>query len=142
VTLVAPLDTFIAELVAQRPSTAVWLFPGHTPGQPLTPKSLGRRLIRIGVTRSARVGALHDLIREVPGPVLAPLIGYNPNFIADRAATLAVPGPTIPHCVREREARDYEALPTRGFRLVLGDDHSSDEQTIACAPAASRRRLP
>jgi hypothetical protein len=96
VALVAPLNALIAELVAQRPSTVVWLFPGHTPGQPLTPKTLGHRLVRIGVTRSARVAALHDLIRQVPGPVLAPLIGYNPNFIADRAATLAVPWANYP----------------------------------------------
>jgi hypothetical protein len=96
VALVAPLDTLLAELVGQRPANAVWLFPGRTPGQPLTPKTLGHRLVRIGVTRSARIGALHDLIRHVPGPVLAPLIGYNPNFIADRAATLAVPWANYP----------------------------------------------
>ena len=68
----------------------MWLFPGRTPDRPINPKTLAERLIRIGVNRAARVAALHELIREVPGPVLAPLIGYNPNFIADRAATLAV----------------------------------------------------
>jgi hypothetical protein len=35
-------------------------------------------------------------MRQIPGPVLAPLIGYNPNFLADRAATLAVPWANYP----------------------------------------------
>lgn len=94
--LVAPLDHLVGELAARRASDDRWLFPGHTPGQPLHPKTLGQRLLRIGVSRAARVAALHDLIREVPGPVLAPLIGYNPNFIADRAATLAAPWANYP----------------------------------------------
>jgi hypothetical protein len=96
VQLVAPLDQLIDELATGRRGESVWLFPGHTAVLPLHPKTLGARLLRIGVTRAARVGALHDLIREVPGPVLAPLIGYNPNFIADRAATLAVPWANYP----------------------------------------------
>lgn len=50
---------------------------------------LDERLLRQGVGRAARVAALHHLIEHVPAPVLADLIGYNPNFIADRAASLA-----------------------------------------------------
>jgi hypothetical protein len=94
--VVAPLDGLIVELAARRTAQDIWLFPGATPGQPLNPKTLAERLVRIGVTRAARVAALHDLIREVPGPVLAPLIGYNPNFLAERAATLAVPWANYP----------------------------------------------
>ncbi len=90
VQVVAPLDAMIVALFARRSGDDVWLIPGRTPDRPVNPKTLAERLIRIGVSRAARVAALHDLIREVPGPVLAPLIGYNPNFVADRAATLAV----------------------------------------------------
>jgi hypothetical protein len=99
--LVTPLDQMLADLADSRPETGGWLFPGQVRGQPLNPKSLGYRLQRIGVNRAARVAALHDLIREVPGPVLAPLIGYNPNFLADRAATLAVPWANYP-AIRQR----------------------------------------
>ena len=98
--LLAPVDRLIAEL-ATRTVTSRWLFPGQNPGQPLSPKSLGQRLLRLGITRAARVAALHDLIREIPAPVLGHLIGYNPNFIADRAATLAVPYATYPQ-LRQR----------------------------------------
>jgi hypothetical protein len=96
VQVVAPLDGMLVELATRRTSTDVWLIPGRTPDRPLNPKTLAERLSRLGVTRPARVAALHDLIREVPGPVLAPLIGYNPNFVADRAATLAVAWATYP----------------------------------------------
>ena len=96
VQVVAPLDDMLVALAARRSGDEVWLFPGRTPDRPINPKTLAERLIRIGVNRAARVAALHELIREVPGPVLAPLIGYNPNFIADRAATLAVPWANSP----------------------------------------------
>ena len=47
-----------------------------------------------GVTRAARVGAFHDLVQHIASPVLADLIGYNPNVIAKRATTLGAPWDT------------------------------------------------
>ena len=33
--------------------------------------------------------ALHDLIGQIPTPILADALGYNPNFVAERAANLS-----------------------------------------------------
>lgn len=68
-----------------------WLFPGRHPRQPVAAKSLTERLNRVGVTCSARVAAFHDLAAQIPSPVLADLIGYNPHFLAERAAALGTP---------------------------------------------------
>ena len=73
-----------------------WLFPGKHPLRPAAAKTLAERLNRIGVTRNARVAAFHDLAAQIPSPVLAELIGYNPNFLAERATALGVPWPTYP----------------------------------------------
>ncbi len=62
-----------------------------TPGQPLTAKSLGQRLLRLDINCSTRVAALHHLISHIPASVLADLIGYNPNVIAEQAVALATP---------------------------------------------------
>ena len=68
-----------------------WLFPGRLPGRPVAAKSLTERLNRIGITCNARVAAFHHLATQIPSPVLAELIGYNPNFLAERASTLGTP---------------------------------------------------
>lgn len=68
-----------------------WLFPGRTAGQPVSSHGLGERLRLHGVTREARVSALHDLTRQVPSTILADLIGYNRFVIANRAGVLAEP---------------------------------------------------
>ncbi len=73
-----------------------WLFPGKHPSRPVAAKTLIERLNRIGVTRDARVAAFHDLAVQIPSPVLAALIGYNPNFLAERATALGVPWQTYP----------------------------------------------
>ena len=86
----------IAQLVAAhlndpaRPHSP-WLFPGRTPGQPCSAHALAQRLHTHGVTRAARIAALHDLVQQIPSPVLAGLIAYNPHVIANRAAALAAP---------------------------------------------------
>jgi len=88
---VAPLDDLLNELADKHPNQDDWLFPGGTPGQPLTAKTLGQRLLRLDVNRATRVAALHHLIGQIATPVLADLIGYNPNFIAEQATALAAP---------------------------------------------------
>jgi len=85
---VEPLPRLLANFVEANLASDAWLFPGQEPTRPVSPKTLGQRLLRHGVNRAARVAALHHLIEHVPTPVLANLIGYNPNFVADRAATL------------------------------------------------------
>lgn len=99
---IAPIEPF-ATLLKQLAETAnhQWLFPGDIPGEPIGPNMISQRLRRIGLNRNTRIGALHDLIQQIPGPVLAELIGYNPNFVAERALTLAAPWTNYPN-VRQR----------------------------------------
>jgi hypothetical protein len=85
--VVAPFGQLLAQLV--KTSNNRWLFPGTIAGEPCSPNTTGLRLRRVGITRATRVAALHDLISQIPGPVLAELIGYNPNFVAERAVALA-----------------------------------------------------
>jgi hypothetical protein len=90
--LAEPVAHLVRNLLDEQPDTnSVWLFPGRTPGQPRSSHSLGESFRAIGVTQAARIAALHDLVQQIPSPVLAELIGYNPTVIAKRAATLATP---------------------------------------------------
>ncbi|MBB5085294.1 hypothetical protein [Nonomuraea endophytica] len=91
-----PLDRLITDLIAQRRNmgtaanpTSPWLFPGQRPGRPITVNRLRDRLRDLGITRSSRVAAFNELLREIPAPVLADLVGCNPGFAAARASTLA-----------------------------------------------------
>ena len=77
-----------AEVLARSPGTP-WLFRGRVPGHPMGASALSQRLRAIGVTGAARVAALHDLIGQIPTPILADALGYNPNFVAERAANLS-----------------------------------------------------
>ena len=52
-----------------------------------------------------RIAAHHDLVQQIPSPVLAGLIAYNPHVIANRAAALAAPW------------QHYAALRTRTARV-------------------------
>ena len=92
--VIAPFDELLRRLV--KTSNNRWLFPGTIPGEPCHPNTTGQRLLRLGITRATRVAAFHDLVQQIPGPVLAELIGYNPNFVAERAATLAAPWSNYP----------------------------------------------
>jgi hypothetical protein len=91
-----PLGDLTARLAAQRRNmgtaanpTSSWLFPGRLPGQPITAKQLLSRLRTLGVTRAARTAAFDQLLRDIPAPVLADLVGCNPRFAAERASVLA-----------------------------------------------------
>lgn len=91
-----PLAGLTARLLAQRRNMATaanpsspWLFPGRLPGRPITPQQLLGRLRALGVTRAARTAAFDQLLREVPAPVLADVVGCNPRFAAERASALA-----------------------------------------------------
>ncbi len=101
---IEPLAELLADLATALPTADAWLFPGQQPGRPVSPKTLGQRLLPHGVNRAARVAALHHLIEHVPTPLLANLIGYNPNFVADRAATLNTAWANYP-TLRARPAR-------------------------------------
>jgi hypothetical protein len=91
-----PLSSLALKLKAHRPNMATaanrespWLFPGRSAGQPIQPKQLARRLASIGISRLGRLAAFHRLVTEIPAPVLAELLGYNPKVVTERAAELA-----------------------------------------------------
>jgi hypothetical protein len=91
-----PLGDLTARLLAQRRNMGTaanpaspWLFPGRLPGQPITAKQLLGRLRTLGITRAARTAAFDQLLRDIPAPVLADLVGCNPRFATERASALA-----------------------------------------------------
>ncbi len=98
VVLPAPLGALVDRLDRDRYGSAVigrtdthpWLFPGRTPGRPLSIGRLKARLAAIGVIgRTARNTALIDLASQLPPAVLARLLGIDINTAgawAERAA--------------------------------------------------------
>jgi len=84
-TVPAPVDRFVAELVGQRRGYAAidigdnpWLFPGGRSGRHLSASQMGLRLRRIGISpRVARNTALIELAGELPAAVIAKLLGFS-----------------------------------------------------------------
>jgi hypothetical protein len=65
------------------PQQTAWLFPGHLPGRPITPDTLGGRLRALGIyAQASRRAALLDLAAELPAAVLADLLGLHQNTAA------------------------------------------------------------
>jgi hypothetical protein len=65
------------------PQQTAWLFPGHLPGRPITPDTLGERLRALGIyAQTGRRAALLDLAAQLPAAVLADLLGLHENTAA------------------------------------------------------------
>jgi len=65
------------------PQQTAWLFPGHLPGRPITPGTLGGRLRALGIyAQTGRRAALLDLAAQLPAAVLADLLGLHHNTAA------------------------------------------------------------
>jgi hypothetical protein len=84
ITLPAPLDALVEELVATRrghsliDAPAAWLFPGRRPGHPLSEFGLAKRLRAAGLNpRQSRNTALFTLAAEVPAAILAKTLGIH-----------------------------------------------------------------
>jgi hypothetical protein len=91
-----PLGGLITELISHRRNmgtaanpSSPWLFPGQRPNRPISTTRIRERLRRLGITGAGRVAAFNELLREIPAPVLADLVGCNPKFAAERASLLA-----------------------------------------------------
>lgn len=57
-----------------------WLFPGGTPGRPMSAPHLTRKLKKHGIApRAARNTALIDLASQIPAAVLGKLLGIDPG---------------------------------------------------------------
>ncbi len=62
----------------QGQTTAQWLFPGLSPGRPLSSEGLTAKLRDLGIqTTPARNSALISLAAQLPSPVLADLLGLH-----------------------------------------------------------------
>ena len=87
-----PVATIVASYLASRSrmnttnTTTDYLFPGGRPGAHVTAQRLAARLNRLGITKSARQGALSHLLSEVPAAVVARVTGYATDTTAARAA--------------------------------------------------------
>jgi hypothetical protein len=65
------------------PAATGWLFPGHMPGRPITPSTLGERLRAIGIyAQRGRRAALLDLAAQMPAAVLADALGLHQTTAA------------------------------------------------------------
>jgi hypothetical protein len=65
------------------PAATTWLFPGHLPGRPITPSTLGERLRAIGIyAKTGRRAALLDLAAQIPAAILADILGVHPTTAA------------------------------------------------------------
>jgi len=88
VPLPGPLSTAVLQLISDgrayagtgSPATSPWLFPGHLPGRPITPATLGERLRALGIyAMTGRRAALTSLAAQLPAAVLADLLGITPG---------------------------------------------------------------
>jgi hypothetical protein len=70
-------------------ANSTWLFPGNSPNQHVVDIQLHRRMAALGISAKDRQAALHQLVREVPAPVVARALGYHPSTTTKAAATLA-----------------------------------------------------
>ena len=93
VTVPEALAKLVVALIDHRPNMATaanpsspWLFPGQAPAQHIHATQLSQRLVRLGITATGRQAAMHQLIADVPAPILAATLGYHPQTTARKAA--------------------------------------------------------
>lgn len=94
-----PFAALITEHLASRPnlrtgssSGSPWLFPGYRAGQHLHPNTLMEQLRDIGINlRGARNASLRNLVKEVPAPLVAEMLGYSYQVAQKHAAAAAEP---------------------------------------------------
>ena len=94
-----PFASLLTEHLAARPnmrtgssSGSEWLFPGYRPGQHIHPNTLMERLREIGIELlGARNASLRALVKEVPAPLVAEMLGYSYQVTQKHAAAAAEP---------------------------------------------------
>ncbi len=80
-------DPAVAQTAAH--TATQWIFPGHSPGQHLSAAHLRNRIKTVIAARAARLGALHELTKLSPVPILAETLGYSPATIERHATASA-----------------------------------------------------
>lgn len=94
-----PFASLLTEHVASRPnmrtgssSGSEWLFPGYRPGQHIHPNTLMERLRELGINLlGARNASLRALVKEVPAPLVAEMLGYSYQVTQKHATATAQP---------------------------------------------------
>jgi len=69
-------------------SDSAWLFPGNSPNQHVVARQLSRRMAKLGISISDRKAALHQLVRDVPAPIVALAMGLGQGTTTRAAAGL------------------------------------------------------
>jgi integrase len=86
--LVAALASHRPHMLSAANVESPWLFPGHFPGHHVSGSYMSRRMKDIGVTRLDRQAALQQLVREIPGPLVAKAMGFSPQTTTRHASEL------------------------------------------------------
>lgn len=94
-----PFASLLIKHLASRPnmrtgssSGSPWLFPGYRAGQHIHPNTLMERLREIGIDLlGARNASLRALVKEVPAPLVAEMLGYSYQVTQKHAAATAEP---------------------------------------------------
>jgi hypothetical protein len=123
-----PFASLLTEHLASRPnmrtgssSGSEWLFPGYRPGHHMHPNTLMERLREIGINLlGARNASLRALVKEVPAPLVAEMLGYSYQVTQKHATAAAEPWSRYPR----REATRIMTTPSEsddthahGFQL-------------------------
>ena len=85
---------------ASHPSSN-WVFRGNSPGRHLDPAHLRGRLRDVISPRAARLGALQELTKVAPVPIIAEALGYSPATIERHAIDSATAYAAYIAAVRE-----------------------------------------
>ena len=109
-----PFASLLTEHLAARPnmrtgssSGSEWLFPGYRPGQHIHPNTLMVRLREIGIDLlGARNASLRALVKEVPAPLVADMLGYSYQVTQKHAAAAAEPWSRYPRIQATRIMTD------------------------------------
>jgi hypothetical protein len=99
-----PFAELVKQLLASRPnmrtgssSGSLWLFPGYRAGQHIHPNTLMERLRENGINLlGARNASLRALVKEVPAPLVAEMLGYSYQVTQKHAAATAEPWSRYP----------------------------------------------
>lgn len=106
------VEDLLAQHLAHRPNTATaanadspWIFPGVSPGQPVSPNWLMIQLRNHGIElQAARNGALRQLVLDMPPAIAARVLGYSAIVTETHARHAAATWQSYPNRPRRESA--------------------------------------
>lgn len=88
-------------------SGSEWLFPGYRAGQHIHPSTLMERLRETGIDLlGAGNASLRALVKEVPAPLVAEMLGYSYQVTQKHSAAAAEPWSRYPRIQATRIVTD------------------------------------